>query len=127
MRLTEEEFAQLMARRQAAAALPPAVTSSDEPEARLLSKVLRLAKQHGYRVYHTHDSRRSEEGFPDVVLCREDGIIFAELKSSTGKPTMDQTVWLHMLQRTGQVEVYLWRPADWRAIQARLTRPVRFC
>ena len=39
--------------------------------------VVDYATLHGWMHYHTHDSRRSTPGFPDLVLVRE-RIIFAE-------------------------------------------------
>lgn len=98
---------------------------ADEAEASFQARVLRLARQHGWLCYHTRDSRGSTEGFPDLVMVRE-SIIFAELKTRTGKLTAEQTRWLHMLSHTGEpgcVEVYLWRANDWPLVEARLTQP----
>ncbi len=48
--------------------------------------------------YHTHDSRRSQAGFPDLVALRHDhrGVTLAvlELKRETGRATVDQEHWL---------------------------------
>ncbi|HEY5870710.1 MAG TPA: VRR-NUC domain-containing protein [Candidatus Tectomicrobia bacterium] len=96
----------------------------DELENSFQSRVVRLAKDHSWLVYHTRDSRGSAEGFPDLVLVRE-VIIFAELKTRTGKLTAEQDRWLTMLAAPGLVSVYLWRPSDWPAIEQRLTRPWR--
>ncbi len=41
--------------------------------------VVLLLKTLGYRCYHTHDSRRSQPGFPDLVAVR-DRVIYLELK-----------------------------------------------
>ena len=44
-------------------------------------------------------------------------MIFAELKSDSGQPTVDQWVWLYILQSIGSpVEAYLWRPSDFDEI-----------
>ena len=62
--------------------------------------------------YHTHDSRRSEPGFPDVVVVGPHGLLWRELKSSTGRLTPDQRVWLDKLRQAGS-DVDVWRPSDW--------------
>lgn len=82
-------------------------------EAELLAAVRQLAKLTGWLAYHTHDSRRSEPGFPDVVLAspKHRRIIYAELKTATGRTTCEQDMWLEALDTVG-CEVALWRPAD---------------
>ncbi len=122
MRVSEFEYATLLARRTTRhdpALAPQSTYKGDENE--VLAEVRKLAKTNGWLCYHTHDSRKSEEGFPDVVLVR-DVVIFAELKSRTGKPSHAQAIWLRMLERTHQVEVYLWRPQDMAQVTERLTR-----
>jgi hypothetical protein len=105
---------------------PPVASESQEDDVResvFLGKVRAIAKRYGWLAYHTHDSRRSEEGFPDLVLVRSDGILFVELKTNAGKVTRQQAVWLDMLSHTGRpVEVYTWRPKNWALIEERLTR-----
>lgn len=114
--------------RQAAAQAPHLPTgrtggiSGGIDEAIFQEKVLAIATDHGWLTYHPYDSRKSAGGFPDLVMVR-DSIIFAELKTNTGKPTPEQERWLQMLAHAGQVDVYLWRPSDWLAIVERLTRP----
>jgi VRR-NUC domain len=88
-------------------------------ETDFMAQIRHLALVNGWLTYHTHLSRRSDEGFPDLVLVRE-AVLFAELKSATGKVSQTQNTWLAMLERTHQVEVYLWRPGDWPQIAARL-------
>ena len=48
--------------------------------------VTQLAQTLGWMVYHTHDSRRSEPGFPDLVLAR-DRIVAAYAELKTDKPS----------------------------------------
>jgi hypothetical protein len=98
---------------EAPAPLPPA-----EREDAFLAWVLGSAKAQGWMGYHTHDSRRSEAGFPDLVLVREH-VLFAELKSATGKLTSAQATWLSLLTHAG-LEAVVWRPADKPVIAARL-------
>lgn len=92
-----------------------ALTSPDEegmPEGSLLARIRALASQHGYLTYHTHDSRKSELGFPDLVLCNGRRLLMYELKTRTGKLTMEQWRWLSLLEHTGIVECGVWRPQD---------------
>lgn len=96
-------------------------------EADLLAYVRDAAAWGGWLCYHTHDSRRSPEGFPDIVAVHQGlrRLVMAELKAARGKATPAQEQWLHQLQRVcaphpyrhlrsepAQPEVYLWRPAD---------------
>ena len=85
-------------------------------ERQFMQQVVMYAYLMGWRCYHTHDSRRSEAGFPDLVLVRRPRVVFAELKSERGKLTLDQRVWLDALEGC-TVERYVWRPSDWRAIE----------
>lgn len=95
-------------------------------EADLQQQVLQLAEVLGWRAYHTHDSRRSQPGFPDLVLVHAGRrrLLFAELKRAKGRATREQLAWLHDLSETG-AETYIWRPADLLAgtIHDALTRP----
>lgn len=81
--------------------------SLTDPEPHHLVRVLQLADRlgHGLR-YHTHDSRRSAPGFPDLALCRErDGrLIFLELKAGRKKPTDAQLRWVVGLNRVERVD-----------------------
>lgn len=81
-------------------------------EETLQASVLELAKAFGIRAYHTHDSRRSPAGFPDLVLAGRRGVIFAELKSAGGAMRPEQVAWKYQLLASGQ-RWRLWRPADW--------------
>ncbi len=80
--------------------------------------VIKFARKNGWKHYHTYDSRRSAKGFPDLVLVRGGRLIFAELKSATGRMMPDQEEWIAALSRVGPIEVYLWRPSDWPQIVA---------
>lgn len=82
-----------------------------ESEAQFQSVVIGLAKAFGWMVYHTKDSRRSEAGFPDLMMIRHDRVIAAELKRQKGSLTVAQARWLAAMEQTG-IEVHTWRPAD---------------
>jgi hypothetical protein len=95
------------------------------PERELLQQVRDLARLLGWRVYHTHDSRRSPEGFPDLVLVRPPRLLFVELKREGRGPTLAQHGWLEALAAVPGVEVYLWRPGDWELVVATLHGELR--
>ena len=87
-----------------------------QTEAQFQSQVLRYAALRGWHVYHTLRSEKSPAGFPDLVLVRRPRVIFAELKSDRGRCTPEQRAWLAELAECS-VEVKLWRPSDWEAIE----------
>lgn len=88
-------------------------------ERALQQQVLDLCQMRGLSAYHTHDSRRSPPGFPDLVIAGPGGLLFAELKTARGRVTTAQTTWLTIL-RTAGAETHLWRPGDLPAISTRL-------
>jgi hypothetical protein len=81
-------------------------------EAQLQAAIVGMARLLGWRTYHTHDSRRSDPGFPDLVLVRRDRLVVAELKTEKGKLVAAQTGWLAAFIEA-RVETFVWRPADW--------------
>lgn len=71
-----------------------------------------LADTLGYRrAYHTFDSRRSDTGFPDLVLVspQRKRVVYLELKREKGKVSERQAEWIRDLHRAG-AEVYVARP-----------------
>lgn len=87
--------------------------------------VVQLAETLGWACYHTHDSRKSDEGFPDQVFVRE-RVVYAELKKTGGKLSAKQKRWLSLLNNAGE-ETYLWYPQDWTAIVGVLGRSGKLC
>jgi len=85
------------------------------------AQVMQLAKICGWWCYHTFDSRRSQPGFPDLVLIRAPKIVFAELKSEKGKVSQDQELVLAQLELSG-MDVRIWRPSDWPEVERTLAR-----
>ena len=84
------------------------------------AQVVSAAQALGWTTYHTHDSRRSDKGWPDLVLVR-DRLVVAELKTATGRVSSEQRMWLDLLKSAG-VETYLWRPDDADEVLAVLSR-----
>jgi hypothetical protein len=95
------------------------ITKHDTPlsEAAFMSAITRLARANQWMVYHTHNSKRSPEGYPDLTLAKPgEPLIFAELKTLTGQLTKPQEAWLATLAATSGIVTALWRPTDLEAI-----------
>ena len=95
---------------------------ASQPEKQLLAQVRSLAKTFGFMTYHTHNSRKSEPGYPDLTLLKPRRLIFAELKREVGVMTVEQKEWLARLNTVPGVEAYLWKPSDIDQIIAILQR-----
>ncbi len=85
-------------------------------EKQFSQQVSDLALLTGWKVYRTWTSVHSAAGFPDLVLARRRRVLFAELKSDSGKLTPAQAGWLEALRAADQ-EAYVWRPRDWPQIE----------
>jgi hypothetical protein len=85
--------------------------SEDRGPDSLDAHVRRLCDDLGLLRYHTHDSRRSPRGYPDLTICGLGGVAFRELKAQRGKISREQQVWLDALAAAG-ADVDTWRPAD---------------
>lgn len=113
MRLTEAEYQEFLARQQRQ---PPRSKAAPEhrgmSEAKLLAHVREHAEKNGWLVYHTHDSRRSEPGFPDIVAVRPNVVLFSELKRETEKLKPPQVAWRELLMRATRIDYHEWRPSD---------------
>ena len=97
------------------------MSKSSLTESDFQATVIELAELHRWLVYHTHDSRRSAPGFPDLTMVRRGHLIFAELKTEKGPLTEDQAHWLRELGKVSdayhRIGRYVWRPSDWREIE----------
>ena len=91
-------------------------------ENELLDCVLETAALFGWRSMHQRPGRLANgswrtatqgdgKGWPDLVLVR-DRVLYAELKSATGRLSEDQSEWLLALEKA-HVEVHVWRPEQW--------------
>lgn len=102
----------------------------DQSEREFQRAVIDYAHATRWTVFHVHDSRREvvrqdgarhmigdkeAAGFPDLVLAR-DRVVYAELKSESGRLSKAQLRWLGVLETAGQ-ESYVWRPSMWPQIE----------
>lgn len=87
--------------------------------------VVNLARTRKWTLrYHTHDSRRSEPGFPDWVFVHErvGSIVFAELKGWNTPIEPEQQRWIDALAAMG-LPAFIWRPKDAQAVLDTLWYP----
>src|SRR5262249_48363282 len=83
----------------------------DVREREFMQAVLQLARRQGWLCYHTHDSRRSEAGFPDLCLVRAGRLLLVELKTEDGELSAPQRTWAELLSAIAPpVEYAVWRP-----------------
>ena len=85
-------------------------------EAQYQATITEAAQLLGWWTYHTHDSRRSEPGFPDLVLVRPPDVVFLEVKRENGRLTRAQADVLAMLDNCPGVKAAVVRPSDWQQV-----------
>ena len=90
-------------------------------EADFQATLVQLAKLSGWMVYHPYDSRRSEAGWPDLVLIKGKVIIFAELKVGKNKRSDAQVEWAQAILGVEDVYYRLWYPEHQDEIEKILT------
>jgi hypothetical protein len=94
-----------------------------QTEADLQTAVLQLSRMYGWKTAHFRAARMSDgrwvtpiqgdaKGYPDLTLVRDGELIFAELKSGTGKVAPEQQAWLDAFNRVPGIRAYVWRPND---------------
>ncbi len=69
-------------------------------EADFMAGIIRDAETLGWMAYHTHDSRRSSEGFPDLFMIhpKKHRVVILETKAMKTKTTAKQRAWIVALQ-----------------------------
>lgn len=86
-------------------------------EAQFQTAVLQLAQIYNYELrYHNPDSRRSQAGFPDLVLASKSRgrLLFRELKTDDGRLSPEQIRTIDVLETVG-ADIAVWRPLDLRS------------
>ena len=64
--------------------------------------------------FHNPDSRRVRAGLTDLIIIGAGGVIFAEIKTGTGKLNSAQRRIIYLLRQSHQ-RVYVWRPGNLRS------------
>ena len=93
----------------------PTLTERD-----LREQIRDLCKLFGWQFWFCWTSLHSPRGMTDLILCRPPRLIFAELKSDTGKLTASQQEWADLLRACLGVEYYCWKPSDFQEIVSKL-------
>ena len=94
---------------------PRSITLQNEKQFQVALR--EYAELMGWKVFATWHSIHSPKGEPDLRLVRPPRVVFAELKSERGKLTPSQAEVISLLEECPGIEVYLWRPSDWDAIE----------
>jgi hypothetical protein len=79
-----------------------------------------LAERNAWDWHHQTVSKKSKEGWPDLMLFRE-RIVAIEVKVEPDKPTAAQLRWLDIINAAGG-EAFVAYPADWAKVVEVLTR-----
>jgi hypothetical protein len=106
------------------------VTNLPLTEAQWQCKVVDYAKHCQWRRFHQPVSQvggrymtatQGNIGFPDWVFARRGVVLFVELKTQKGNPTIEQDDWLREIGPHAR----LWRPSDWPIVvsELALSRP----
>lgn len=87
-------------------------------EAALQETIRQAAMRAGALYYHTHNSKRSPPGFPDVVIVTSPSIVWHpprllcfEVKTAKGKVSQAQRDWLNRLRAAG-IQAFVVRPVE---------------
>ena len=91
------------------------IAAKSMAEKELQKNIRDLAKVMGWDfVYSIPDSRMATaKGMPDLLMLKEKRLLFAELKTQSGKLRLEQRQVLYLLKIIEGVEVHVWRPSDW--------------
>lgn len=99
--------------------MPPRLTDKERalralPEVPFMRQIMREAERFGWLVSHTHDSRLSEPGLPDILMVRGSRLLAIECKKRgpKGVVTAAQQQWLDALSQVPGIEAMVLRPGD---------------
>jgi len=100
-------------------------------EQAFMAQVKAIAFTYGWLAQHSTATQTAKgrwltsgsPGYPDLCLAHpQKGLVFAELKSETGRVSENQITWMQALDPW--VECYIWRPRDLPEIHARLAQNI---
>lgn len=82
--------------------------------------IIDAAQLLGWQHYHTHNSKHSVPGFPDLILAKPPRLLAIECKTELGKVTPAQQQWLDLFAQIPGVTAMVARPSDWKTIESLL-------
>lgn len=94
-------------------------------EADFMAQIKDAAKALGRRVFHCHDSRRSDPDLPDLLMVRGIHLLALECKTETGRVTKEQAAWIAALNNVKIVAADVVRPRDMEAVLETLRTAAR--
>ena len=95
------------------------------PEIDFMAQIIECAEACGWWVFHVHDSRRSNPGWPDLVLLRGVVMILLEIKAKKGRRRPEQIAVIARLKQVKYVFADFAEPSNWPEIEAVLKSPTR--
>ena len=96
---------------------PQALFDSKMSEKAYQDQIVQLAKANNWLVYHTYDSRRSEPGFPDLIMVKGRRLIAIEVKKEGKKTTPAQDMWISAMNLVVSTSAWVARPSDWEDVK----------
>lgn len=115
-------------RPRAAARRQPRVVDPRPPERELQDRLIEAGRLSGWLVYHTHDSRKSEAGFPDLVMVRDGVLLAVECKRGPAELRAmpeEQQAWLAALGEVPGVATIVTTPENEGRVLEWITAPRR--
>ena len=93
--------------------IPGNIRNDQTTEAEWQASIVEMATALGWLTYHTHDSRRSDKGYPDLTCSHPlHGVVWFECKrQAKPKITREQRDWIRTLQQSGNLAAIV-RPSD---------------
>ena len=103
----------------------------NQSESDFQRQTIQFAQMHRWKVAHFRTMRTFKgnyitpvqadgAGWLDLICVRLSRLIIVEIKSEKGKLSPAQKMWFDILQPladAGKIELYLWRPSQWKEIE----------
>ena len=102
VRISQKDYLDYLARREAELADDHPDTPDDGPESRLQGRIEEHCRKMGWYFFHDRSRAVNERGFPDLVIALPDSVtLWLELKSAKGRMTPEQKRVMLILKALG--------------------------